>query len=392
MTVAVFDCFSGIAGDMTLAALIDAGAPLGAITAGLEPLGLPPFQLSVQPVTRGGMRALHLRLAIAGERTYQPPEMRAMLHSAPLAPRVRARALRAIELLAAGEAEAHGVAVPHFHEAGGVDAVIDLVGSMIALEALGVDEAFCPVVTVGSGTIVRSEHGALPAAPGPAAANILRAAGFPMRFVEAGHELVTPSGAAILAAVAEPRPVVITAAAIGAGAGTMDPPGRPNALRVFIGEFTAAPAGLTTREVVLLEANIDDMPATLLANARDRMLEEGALDAWLEPIAMKKGRAAEKLSVLVAGGEEERFARLILAETTTLGVRTAPYRRFEAERWVEEVATSLGPLRVKVRRLDGALRRAPEYDDVRAIADRLGLSALAVQERLEAELRAEAGE
>ncbi len=388
MTIAVFDCFSGIAGDMTLAALIDAGASLPAITAGLAPLGLPQFELSVEQVSRAGMRALYLRVAIAKERTYQPGEMRQLLITSALPPRVRQRALRAVELLAAGEAEAHGVAVPHFHEAGGVDAVIDLVGSMLALEALDVDQAFCPVVSVGAGAIVRSEHGALPASPGPAAANILRAASFPMRFVEAGHEFVTPSGAAILAAVAEPGPATIVTRTMGAGAGTMDPAGRPNALRVFIGELAGAPSGLTTRELVLLEANIDDMPATLLANARDRMIEAGALDAWLEPIAMKKGRSAEKLCLLVPNGEEERFARLVLAETTTLGVRTAPYRRFEAERWVEEVPTSLGNVRVKVRRLGGVLRRAPEYEDIRALAAKLSLPAIEVQERVEADLRA----
>jgi hypothetical protein len=314
---AVFDCFSGIAGDMTLAALVDAGASLDAIRAGLQRLGLPPFTLEVERVTRGGLRALYLQVGISEERTYQPPEMRAMVTAAPLPGRVRERALAAIERLAEGEAAAHAVPTPHFHEAGGVDAVIDLVGAMLALEDLGVETAVCPVVTVGSGTIVRSEHGALPAAPGPAAAAILQAAGFPLRFVPAGHELVTPSGAAILAAIARPGAVTVTVSASGAGAGTMDPADRPNALRVFIGEVPGS-GSLALRELVLLEANIDDMAPALLAHVRDGLLAAGALDAWLEPIGMKKGRSATKLALLAEAGREAEFAALVIASTTTL--------------------------------------------------------------------------
>lgn len=384
---AVFDCFSGIAGDMTLAALIDAGASLDVVRAGLAPLGLPPFTLSTSEVMRGGMRATYLNVAVSEERTYQPGELRAFIGAAAVPGRVRERALRAVEALAAGEAAAHRTATPHLHEAGGVDAVIDLLGSMLAMEDLGIDQSFCPVVTVGAGAIVRAEHGALPASPGPAAAHTLQAARFALRFVEASHELVTPSGAAILAAVARPGAVVITPMTHGCGAGTMDPPNRPNALRIFIGEaVTAVPDGLELREIVQLEANIDDMAPALLAHARDRMMEEGALDAWLEPIGMKKGRAAQRLCVLALPAEERRLAALMMRETTTLGVRVAPYRRYELPRAVETVETSLGRVRVKRSELDGVTRRAPEFEDVKALAAALGRPALAIQRQLEAEL------
>ena len=381
----VFDCFSGIAGDMTIAALVSAGASLEAIATGLRRLPLPPFELGVEEVTRGGLRALHLRVELGEERTYQPDAMREMVRAAGFPERVERRALGAIGWLERGEAGAHQTNRPHLHEAGGVDAVIDLVGSMLALEDLGVSDCWCPLVTVGSGTIARTSHGAIPAAPGPAAAHILQDAGFTVRFVEASHELVTPSGAAILAAVSKPGPATIQPIAHGAGAGTFDPPNRPNALRVFLGEAQPATGQTPTTTVVELAANIDDMTPELLANARDRLMEEGALDAWLEPIGMKKGRAATKLCALARPEDEEHLASLFLRETTTLGVRVAGRRRYEAPRRAEVFASSLGEVRMKLREWEGGERAEPEFEDVKALAARLGMPALEVSRRLATE-------
>jgi pyridinium-3,5-bisthiocarboxylic acid mononucleotide nickel chelatase len=382
--VAVFDCFSGIAGDMCLAALVDAGASLDAIRAGLERLGLPSFTITIEKVGRGGIEALYLRVDVDEERVYQPDEMRTMVRKAGFPARVEANVLATIDVLAAGESEAHGTGAPHFHEVGGVDALVDIAGTMLGLDLLDVEEARCAVVTVGSGTIVRSAHGAIPSAPGPAAASILQGAGYPMRFVEASHELVTPTGAAILAAVAKPGPATIRVTARGTGAGTSDSPNRPNALRIFVGE-TASEA-LPLRQLSLLEANIDDMSPALLAHARDLLLAEGAADAWFEPIAMKKGRPANKLCALVHRDDEARFADLMLRETTTLGVRVAQVQRYEATRVVETVATSLGPVRVKMGEWQGRRRRVPEFDDIREIALRTGMPAVDVQRLVEAEL------
>ncbi len=391
----VFDCFSGIAGDMTLAALLDAGASIERVREGLATLGLPPFTVDTERVSRGGIEALHLLVEVPEERAYQPAEMHALVAAAGLPERVKARVLAAMEALAAGEAAAHRTAAPHLHEAGGVDAVIDIVGTMLALEELGIADAACPLVTVGSATIVKSEHGPLPAAPGPAAAAILQQREFAVRFVEAAHELVTPTGAAILAAVARPGPATVVLKRQGAGAGTYDPPGRPNALRVFIGDAVSAPAPAATvhsplaqRQIVELSANVDDMPASLLAHARDRLMEEGALDAWIESIGMKKGRAASKLCALVTPDEEHRFAALFLRETTTLGVRVTPFRRYEAERQAESFVSTLGEVRVKVSVVEGHRRAAPEFEDVKALAARLDRPALEVQRLLEAELLA----
>jgi uncharacterized protein (TIGR00299 family) protein len=395
--VAVFDCFSGIAGDMTIAALLDAGASLAEIRRGLASMPLPEFEITAHEVTRGGMRALHAHVSVSREETYQPGQMRSMLAAAAIPERARTRALAAVASLEQGEWLAHGGQEVHLHEAGGVDAMIDITGSMLGLESLGIDEAVCPVVTVGAGTMVRSAHGPLPAAPGPAAAHILQNARFPMRFVEAGHELVTPTGAAILAAVAKPGAVTLTARVHGAGAGTMDPPGRPNAVRIFIGDLAEAAPGTDPfagthavaaggqRVLSLLEANIDDMPATLLGHVRDLLLTAGARDAWIEPIAMKKGRAASKLCLLVEPEREEAFATLMMRETTTLGVRTTAYRRWEAERNIEVFETSLGPVRFKVSSVEGRVRAAPEHDDVVALAARRNLPAVEVQRVLERE-------
>lgn len=383
---AVFDCFSGISGDMALGALVHAGADPGAIAEGLRGLRLPKFELRSGRVQRGGIEATRIEVLVSREERFSPEEMLDRLEGADLPLRARTRAVATVRALERGEAAVHRTEAPHFHEVGGVDALIDIAGTMLGLDMLDVDEAVCPVVVAGSGTVVRSEHGMLPAAPGPAASAILREAGFALRFVEAAHELVTPTGAAILAAVARPGSATIVPTLEGFGAGKHDPGDRPNALRIFIGESQAGSPEAGTRRISLLEANIDDMPAELLAHARDRLLAEGALDAWLEPIGMKKGRPGTKLCALVSSGDESRFAGLFLRETTTLGVRTTPYRRYEAEREVREFTTSLGTVRAKVSRYAGRERRKPEFDDVRRIAEETAMPALEVYRVLEREL------
>lgn len=382
---AVFDCFSGIAGDMCLAALVDAGADLDAIAEDLRRLKLPGVTLATDAVTRGGLDARHLKVSLAREETFQPAEMRDRIGSAGFLPRVKRRALAAVDALAWGEGSVHNTDTPHFHEVGGVDALVDIVGTMLALEQLNVSSASCPVVTVGAGAIVRSSHGAIPASPGPAALAILQEAGFVLRFVESGHELVTPTGAAILAAVAEPGAATLRVTRTGTGAGTHDPSSRPNALRIILGDVEGPAARL--RALSILEANIDDMPPALLADARDQLLAEGAADAWFEPIAMKKGRPATKLCVMVPREQEARFAGLIIRETTTIGVRVTHAERYEAERHIETVVTSFGSVRVKVSSWQGSEQRIPEFEDIRAIARRTRLPALQVQQQIESELR-----
>lgn len=382
--VAVFDCFSGIAGDMTVAALAAAGASLDSIAAQLRRLNIPSFRLSLERVQRAGIEASLLHVEIAEERTYQPDELRAHIRTAQFPPRAETRALAAVAALEAGEALAHGTAHPHLHEAGGVDALLDICGAMLALEALDIGDCFCPVVTVGAGAIARAAHGAIPASPGPAALNILQQHAFPMRFVQSGHEMVTPTGAAILAAVAKPAAATLLVSSFGVGAGTFEAEWRPNALRVLIGrapdEDDVLPA------LSELAANIDDMDAVLLAEARDQLMRAGALDVWTEPIGMKKGRPATKLCALVRSGEEARFAGIFLRETTTLGVRVTAHTRYEAARSIRPFASSLGTLRVKVNSYDGRSRVTPEFEDVKRLAAEHGMPVLEARRIIETEL------
>jgi uncharacterized protein (TIGR00299 family) protein len=381
--VAVFDAPSGASGDMVLAALVDAGAPLDAVTAALRRAGLEAVELVPSRVERGGTRALRLDVRGAPESGLGPRDIARLIESAGLPPRARERALAALSRLEEAEAAVHGSGHAHFHELGGVDTAVDLIGAALAFELLGVEAAACPVVTVGAGAVAQSAHGPLPASPPPAAAEVLLRARFRLRFVEAPVELVTPTGAALLAALAEPRDAAIVPGRAGIGAGTRDLAGRPNVLRVFIGEEAEEPE---TRTLTLLEANIDDMTPAALAAARDALLAAGALDAWFEPIAMKKGRPAQKLCVLAPAGQEPRFADLILRETTTLGVRFTTYRRFEAERWSETVPTPYGPIRVKASRWGDRVRRVPEFDDVASLARSLGRPFLDLYEALSREV------
>lgn len=382
----VFDCLSGVSGDMVLGALIDAGADLDFIRSSLTPLGLPTHELSRTAVTRAGTRASRLEVSVEDEERFGPDQMHEMIARAGLAHQTEDRIHRCVELLEYGEAKVHEVEHPHFHEVGGVDALVDIAGSMLALESLNVESAFCPVVTVGSGSVVRTEHGVIPSSPGPAATEILIRCGFPLRFFDAAFELVTPTGAAVLGAIAVPEPQTITATAVGVGAGKHDPPGRPNILRVFVGQITGDPLGSRRATVSLLDANIDDMPAEYIAYACQQVLDEGALDAWVEPITMKKGRLGTKLSALVPVGREEHFVNLIMRETTTIGVRMTAMTRFEAERQVAEYETSLGPVRVKASRWQDQSRMKAEFDDIAHIATEQGLPAWKVRELVQGQL------
>ena len=390
--VAILDCPSGIAGDMTLGALVDAGVDLDEIRIQIRTLGLPHVDITGRKVVRAGVAATHVVVKPSEEHTYTPDEMKQMVRGARFSQRVKERATAAIDALAQGEMRAHGTDTPQLHEAGGVDAVVDIVGSMLALEQLGVDRVYCPAVAVGSAGMIESAHGTIPASPGPAAAHILQAAGFTLRFVDTDKELVTPTGAAILAAIAEPGTTDLTIRRQGSGAGTRDTADRPNIVRIFIGEAAAeeqvSPPKTGVRTVQLLEANIDDMSPALISHARDRLLEAGALDAWTESIGMKKGRPATKLCALCADGDEETMADVFLRETTTLGVRVAPYRRFEAQRNNETFESSLGSVRIKRSMWKGQRRVTVEDDDVRALAETTGRPAMEIQALIERELNA----
>ncbi len=383
--VAWFDPVSGIAGDMALGALFDAGADLEYVTAQLQTLGLDGWSLDTERVRRNGLAATRAIVnAPEGHHHRRWRDIRALLTAAPLAERVRRRALAVFAALAEAEGEVHGMAAEevHFHEVGALDAIVDIVGVCAALESLAVDSVRCGPVAVGKGTI-NAAHGVLPNPP-PAAVSLL--AGCPIVGVDIDIELTTPTGAAIVAALAEhfgPVPAM-TLASAGFGAGTRDLPGRPNVTGVLIGAEIHAAADLTspqlgaamgalagadaTEALVELAANLDDVSGEVLGHALDELLTAGALDAWAAPIVMKKGRPAHTLMALCRPDDVTRLADRIARLTGTLGLRARPVVRTALERHTSTVHVSGHAVSVK----HGPHRSKPEWSDVVAAAEALG--------------------
>ncbi|HEY8517367.1 MAG TPA: nickel pincer cofactor biosynthesis protein LarC [Candidatus Binatia bacterium] len=310
-----------------------------------------------------------------GHRHYR--EIRELLERTALTPRVRERAQRIFHALAVAEARVHGVTPDDvaFHEVGAIDAIVDVVGTALGLEHFGVEEVLVSSLPLGSG-LTRSQHGVIPVPP-PATVELLR--GFPVRPEDGTHELVTPTGAAIVAALAKPaRGTEIVPRAIGWGAGERELPDRPNLLRVVLGERAArstgaaiahSGAGTTLEEMVVVEANVDDMNPELFEPAVEALFAAGARDVTLAPITMKKGRPATLVQVICEPAARERIAGVLLRETTTIGVRMHAVERIVLPREQRTVTTPFGAIRVKVATLpDGSQRATPEYDDCRRAA------------------------
>ena len=356
---------------MTLASLLAAGAPLRAVEDSLQRLGVS-FDIETDAVEVSGVRALRLEVATPEQYTHRTfSDVEALVSSAELPGRAANRAIEAFRRLAAAEGAVHGIQLEEvkFHEVGAVDSIVDLVGSCVALELLGVDSVSCGPLPLGSG-VVPTRHGPLPA-PGPATLEVLM--GSRVLWTDEQHEMTTPTGAALMYALtggaftdAVPP---MTLRAVGYGAGRARFRERPNLLRATLGKLEGA-AG----EVQLLEANVDDAPGELLGAAVEQLLGAGALDAWLEPVFMKRGRGAYKICLLAEGRDRERLARLLMRETGTLGVRHHPVGRTVAERRVVEVELSYGRCRLKVGSLDGEdFIVAPEHTDAARLAERSGL-------------------
>ena len=385
--VAYFDCFSGASGDMILGALVDAGLTPADLRAALATLPLGGYTLDAERVTRAGLAAT--KVHVCRDDAPQPRRTLAdvldILARSGLPPADREQAGRIFRALAEAEGRVHGVpaAAVHFHEVGAVDAIVDITGAVAGLRLLGVKEVYVSELPLGGGT-ARAEHGVLPV-PAPATLALLTAAGAPLRpgAGEPQMELVTPTGAAILTTLGRFERPAMTLLRTGAGAGGRDIPGRPNVLRVWLGETEARDA---VRTMVLAETNVDDMPGEIFGHALERLFVAGAADVWFTPIQMKKDRPAVMLSVLCRPEREEGIVAVLLRETTTLGVRVREVRRYEAARERLDFPSSLGPAAVKVKRLPGEPPRvAPEYDVCRSLAAQTGLPLLEVYRIVSAE-------
>lgn len=372
--VIYFDCFSGISGDMALGALLDAGLSLEALRAALQRLDIHGWELHATREVRGSLAGTRANVVAPEDHVHRNlDDIRAIITAASLPAAVIERSMRIFTILAEAEARVHGTTVDqiHFHEVGALDAIIDIVGVVTGLDLLGVEQVFASPLPLGAGW-VRTAHGPLPV-PAPATLEILASVGAPVTPDETPFELTTPTGAAILAALATFRRPPMRLRAIGYGFGARQTE-RPNALRVWMGDLDEKEASARQSSLVLLETNIDDQSAEQVAYAADRLREAGALDVWCTPILMKKGRTGVLLSALVSAELEETAVDLIMRETTTLGVRRRVVERHECDRDIVEVVTPLGTARVKRKWRRGELiGAAPEYEDCARIARERGV-------------------
>jgi uncharacterized protein (TIGR00299 family) protein len=378
--IAYLDCFSGASGDMLLGALLDAGLPLEALRADLAHLPLADYEVTAERVTRRGLAGTQFTVIDhgAGRPARHLPAIRALLEAGDLPERVRNQSLAIFERLAAAEAAVHGTTIDqiHFHELGAVDSLVDIVGFVSGLARLGVDRLYASPLPLGSGTI-EAEHGRLPV-PAPATLAILAEVGAPTVASDALTELVTPTGAVLLAHLATfaSRRPTMRLERIGYGVGQKTLPWA-NVLRIWLGTSCPETPGLTDAEqdqVALLATNLDDATGEVLGYVMERLLTAGALDVWFTPIQMKKNRPAVTLSLLCEPGDQDVMVRILLAETTTLGVRVALVTRAKAGRREVKVATPWGPVRVKLKLLgEEVVDASPEYEDCARAARAAGV-------------------
>ena len=374
MTIAYFDCFSGISGDMTLGALIDAGAERAVLDATVEALRLgEEVHVEVRREQRGHAGGTRVAIDVSGRVERTVPALRGMIADSDVPDRVKAHALDAVGLIARAESTIHGVpeAELHLHELGGADTLVDVVGAFWLMHALEVEGVYASSLPMSR--------------PGPAALAMLEGTGATLLAGDEGRELVTPTGAAILAAVASFERPAMTLDRVGYGVGSHPAPG--NMLAVWIGQEAEARVGVT-----LIETNLDDMAPNLIAALVEDLMAAGALDVTVVPALMKKGRPGHLLTVMSPPELVARLSDDVLRRSTTLGVRLTKTDRVLAARRVIEVGTRLGTARVKVKVLAGrAVDVAPEYEDCRRIARANGVDLREVMRVVAAAARAELG-
>jgi pyridinium-3,5-bisthiocarboxylic acid mononucleotide nickel chelatase len=388
MKIAYFDCFAGISGDMTLGALVDAGADFSALQRELGGLGLSDeFEITLDRVAKRGISAADV--TVKPHRNHHDhdhghshshgrgfTEIKQIIEQSGLSERVRRDSIAVFTKLGEAEAKIHGKGIEeiHFHEVGAVDAIVDIVGACICLELLRIEKVYCSPMPTFTGT-VEIAHGTFPL-PAPATVEILK--GAPWRELGIEGEIVTPTGAAIVATLAEgfgPMPAM-SVESIGYGAGKKDF-GMPNVLRVFVGTSADSGSGEPSynAEVAVIETNIDDLSPQVYEVVMERLFDAGALDVYLTPIQMKKNRPATLLSVICEPGLIDTLSAIIFEETTSIGIRIDTRRRMCLDREIVGVETEFGPIAVKVARYEGTvLNIQPEYEDCKAAAAKHGVA------------------
>ena len=401
--VLYFDPFNGISGDMILGALIDLGVPIDHLRSELGKLGLEEFDISSRQVERQGLFGLDVKVSRRpvdsghshehghdhGHHHGHSPargfeQIRQLIEASDLDCWVKQTSVAIFRRLGEAEAKVHRSSLEkvHFHEVGALDSIVDIVGAAIGFHYLGVEEFYTAPLSLGHGTVTFS-HGTWPV-PAPATVELIR--DLPAYPGSVAAEMTTPTGAALLAVLVRPGHEVpaLRWTQSGFGAGDREFDQVPNLLRIMLGEADSQPTLQAEEDqVVLLEANIDDMDAELFGHFLDKALQEGALDVFYTPVTMKKSRPGVLLSLLCRPAERDRFTRLVLEETTTLGVRWNPLRRQVLSREVRTVQTRYGEVRVKLGRLGGkTVNLAPEFDDLRRLAEEEGIPLKSLRQRV----------
>jgi uncharacterized protein (TIGR00299 family) protein len=376
MKTLYFDCFSGISGDMTIGALLDLGLDLNYLRAELQKLPVERYELKASRVTRSNISAMKFDVLVEGEENHghhdhhhdhfhrKASQILAMIRDSNLNTNTKRIAGEIFTKLAISEGKVHHIAPEdvEFHEVGAVDSIVDTVGTAVGFDAFGIERFLCSAINIGGG-FIHCQHGVFPV-PAPATADLLRQATIYQKHVET--ELVTPTGAAILAAVVNRFGQLngFATERIGYGAGTKQFPELPNCLRLMLGEERSISSEQVRGDVIVIEANIDDMNPQNFAYVNEKLLQAGALDVFTVPVQMKKGRPGQLLQVLAPSDAVDALSRVIFQETTTIGVRKYPVDRTTLDREFVEVETEYGRVRVKVSKLGGEIVNfAPEFDD-----------------------------
>lgn len=388
MNILYCDCFSGISGDMFLGALVDAGLPVEVLSEQFKKLDLPEFQdIRADKVQKGALAATQIRL-IFDQHLYDSHghnqhrhlgDISNLIENSGLSEKIKQTSMLIFQKLAEAEARVHGTSIAevHFHEVGAVDSILDIVGAAVGLEYFNIQAVNSSALPLGAGQ-VKTQHGLLPL-PAPATLELLRSANAPVRSTKATVELVTPTGAAILSALAQFRQPDMKLAHVGIGAGQRDMEW-PNILRIFIGESSEE-----TDPYLEIETNIDDMNPQVYGPVMQSLFQAGALDVFFTPIFMKKNRPGTKLSVICRKSDEQPLCDILLRETTTLGVRVKSIWRHEAERVMQDIQTHYGSIPVKLKIIQGKVIQAvPEFDICLRLADEHNLPVLQIIKEAEA--------
>jgi len=378
--IAYLDCSSGISGDMLLAVFIDAGMPIKRLREGLSCLHLSGYRLNAETVKRNGFRATMVDTRIHDKGQGKPAvkrwrDVEGIIKRSSLSDDLKDRGLLIFRRLFEAEAKVHGERFDdvHLHELGAIDCIIDIIGTLLAMEFFKIERVYSSPLNIGRGT-VETGHGRLPV---PAFATIELLKGIPVYSSDIDLELTTPTGAAIISTIAHDFGVMpeMRISRIGIGAGKTDIKGHPNVLRLFIGEGR----GQEDNSVIVIETNIDDMNPQVYEYLSERLLESGALDVFLTSVIMKKGRPGIKLTVLSPDDKRDELIKVIFNETTTIGVRFYRVERRVLQREIRSLDTRFGKVRIKLSYPgDGSIRVSPEYSECIKIAKKKGISLLEV--------------